>query len=276
MGLKYFVSADFCKEEFKNGFTIDVLCKAIKNDGLNIKECTIEALNKLLKNTNLYETLEKGKPISDRLKQCIFEYKTNKFNIKKLNRIVIEEFYPQLTPEKKCFDRKNWIDITREERLFCAHLYFDIIKNGEKNFVSWLNNKMTDPKLRLNPDDNWEVGYEVCFYRDYLYFMGDPVKKSDFFDKRTFDLCLFSDKNIVIIEAKAQQGFHGNQLADFGNDRKLMAKLLPDIGLTIVALISSRYSPKAPFDAKFTWKEISDHYAINKAIYERADDLYGN
>jgi len=33
---------------------------------------------------------------------------------------------------------KNWSEITREERYFCAELYF-AIKGNETDFVKWLN-----------------------------------------------------------------------------------------------------------------------------------------
>ncbi len=47
---------------------------------------------------------------------------------------------------------RNWGDITREERFFCMHLYWDV-KGREKEFVRWLNNK----QIKLNVEDEWEI-----------------------------------------------------------------------------------------------------------------------
>lgn len=184
---------------------------------------------------------------------------------------------------------KNWKDITREERLFCAELHFSI-KRNEKIFIKWLNEKA---KLNLSPNEietEWEVGYEVCFYRDYIheikqewekYLITNKNKKGKYPSKRTFDLCLFSAKNIIIIEAKAQQGFNQKQLNEIKKDKHLLNKLLekkcPKI--YIIALYSSKYSPKQQtldcFDGKFTWAEIPENFEKHLTfIFKRANDIY--
>lgn len=83
---------------------------------------------------------------------------------------------------------KPWLEITREERYFCAELFFEI-RNDPKRFINFLNkNKI----LEFNPDQDWEIGYEVCFYRDLLYSDRKRVRKYEKYPtKRTFDLCLF-------------------------------------------------------------------------------------
>lgn len=105
--------------------------------------------------------------------------------------------------ELKYFGNKSWSDITREERYFCAELFFDI-KNNIKAFIYFLNKRF---KTNYNIDQHWEVGFEVCFYRDFLFDKGNKVRETEYSDKRTFDLCLFSNKEILIIEAKADQKF---------------------------------------------------------------------
>jgi hypothetical protein len=67
---------------------------------------------------------------------------------------------------------KPWSEITREEIYFCAELFFEIRK-GVKKFIQFLN---INPSFNLNKDEEWEVGFEVCFYRDYLYSIGESVK----------------------------------------------------------------------------------------------------
>jgi hypothetical protein len=103
---------------------------------------------------------------------------------------------------------KTWLEVTREERLFCSFLYWDISGNG-RAFVEWLNQ---NSQLRLEPDADWEAGYEVCFYRDFFRFKGVSARGRGFSPKRTFDLCLFSEDCIIIFEAKVHQGFVAWQL----------------------------------------------------------------
>ena len=124
------------------------------------------------------------------------------------------------------FIQSKWQDITREERFFCSHLYHSII-NREKEFIEWLINNTT---LKLNLNSNWEVGYEVCFYRDLIHHwktQGKTILNDNTYSlKRTFDICMLSNEQIVIIEAKAQQGFHGDQLRDFEKDKQDIKNLL--------------------------------------------------
>lgn len=56
--------------------------------------------------------------------------------------------------------------------------------------------------INVEQNDKWKVGYEVCFYRDWFKAQGQSAKKLGFSGKRTFDLCFFSNKAMVIIEAK--------------------------------------------------------------------------
>ena len=124
---------------------------------------------------------------------------------------------------------KTWLEITREERLFCAYLYFDIINTGIPHFITQLNN--LDRNIQLESNKEWDIGFEVCFYRDLLYYYGNKEKPirvvnekrekeglPKFPEKRTFDLCLFSEDEILIIEAKAQQGLESEQCDTFKND----------------------------------------------------------
>ena len=107
-------------------------------------------------------------------------------------------------------EKKSWSQVTREERYFCSHLYHHII-NKEKPFVKWLNQKL---KTNFPLNNNWEIAFEACFYRDF-YKLHKKKKLPEKLRKRTFDLCLFSDNHIIIIEAKVQQGFKGDQLNSF-------------------------------------------------------------
>ena len=184
---------------------------------------------------------------------------------------------------KDCY----WVNISREERLFCAHLYWRIRGNVRK-FIKWLNG--IEPLfgkncLNLSLDDRWEVGYEVCFYRDYLKKFNSKrsIKNTEYPPKRTFDLCLFSKNRIVIIEAKVQQGFESSQLKKFDMDKEKMKKLLKECGyakdicIDLVGLYSSIYKPDdsvcKKFDAMFTWEMVSKLYEEDDII-KKADVLY--
>jgi hypothetical protein len=170
---------------------------------------------------------------------------------------------------------KSWSEITREDRYFCAELYFDI-KDNPKSFVEFLNKKL---EKGFNINQQWEVGYEVCFYRDYLFSIGEPVKlkynKQKYPQKRTFDLCLFSDTDIIIIEAKADQNFSKSQMKSVKKDKNLLTRLLKENGkapsINIFLLCASTNKQEIKGYKKFYWKDLVSIY--NNSIYAVADNL---
>lgn len=176
---------------------------------------------------------------------------------------------------------KNWSDITREERLFCAELYY-VIKGNGQDFINWLTTLDEVKQLKLKPSSYWEVAFEVCFYRDLFKSFNSSAKEKGFSDQRTFDLCLFSEDQIVIIEAKAQSGFEGDQLINIEKDKQHVTEAIKkawndeaDLDVYIVALTSSQYSEKVPevFDGYFSWKNIYDSFC-RRNVFLRADDIY--
>lgn len=171
----------------------------------------------------------------------------------------------------KYFDEKSWNEITREERFFCAHLYNLIQTHGVIDFVQFLNRQGSD----LPTETNWELGYEVCFFRDVWHFRG---KEGPLYSpKRTFDLCLMSDKAIVVIEAKAQQGFDSIQLASIESDAGMITELTGVKTVKSVAIISSEYQPATTtrdrFQAIITWDDLSKVFG-NDPILAHADGTY--
>lgn len=175
---------------------------------------------------------------------------------------------------------KSWLEITREERLYCAFLYWDV-KDREKNFISWLDDNYD---LQLDSDAGWEIGYEVCFYRDLLKSRRESVNPKQYSSKRTFDLCLFSEETIVIIEAKVQQMFKESQICAFQKDRADIPKIIDkEIDTKIIALASSKYYENYEkfgqndilkiFDACISWAEIYNSYN-QRDIYKQANDIY--
>ncbi len=217
----------------------------------------------------------------------------------------------------KYLNNKSWNDITREERVYCSHLYHSILSLPDINaFIAELN-KIESPiasfknKLNLPVEVPWEIGFEVCFYRDLLFAVGPSLRKEnanaqlDFSEKRTFDLCLFSDDELVIIEAKAYQGLSLKQNKDFKKDREQIKKLfeylikigkaneIPKIKFVIIA--SSIYYNSKSFTTEkgigkrfiednasndylcglISWQQISDQIFPSDPIFERADNVYG-
>lgn len=175
-------------------------------------------------------------------------------------------------PTIKYFGNKSWADITREERYFCAELFFDI-KNNTKAFIYFLNKRL---KTEFNIDQQWEVGFEVCFYRDFLYDKGLKVREMDYSDKRTFDLCLFSETDIIIIEAKADQKFDSAQLADLKDDiikiKEILGEKYNKVKVKAYLLNSSHREREIKNFEKFTWFDLFSLFNSNP-VFLSADNL---
>ena len=175
---------------------------------------------------------------------------------------------------------KKWEDVTRDERLFCAHLFFA----GRNNMQLLL--QLLLEKGAINADESgndWEIAYEVCFYRDYIFNLGFNGTKTigstpfSHLGKRTFDLCLFSEKKMIIIEAKAQQGFSTEQLQYFTNDINQLKELISNCPeIVLVGLASSRYSPKKEtrevFHSLLNWKQLYEIYKETQFL--QADNVF--
>lgn len=177
---------------------------------------------------------------------------------------------------------KPWSSWTRDERFFCAVLYGHASKEPEA-FAQWIAEKA---KLKAIASTEWDLGFEVCFYRDYLW--NQPVasaRQSGLPAKRTFDLCLFGNRDIVVIEAKVCEPFDAGQNDDFGLDKDRLASLpgLKDINVHLVALASSAYFANAAkfgrpgtlsmFDGRVTWADLFTRYPDR--LLAQADCMYG-
>lgn len=97
--------ADFSSSEFKDKDSLKSLCKAIKNDKLSLNGETVDDINNLLKISGLYEQLKNKntqQKLSDNINKLRQVYDTSKCerNLKKLNRGLLEEFYPDSCPKR--------------------------------------------------------------------------------------------------------------------------------------------------------------------------------
>ena len=175
----------------------------------------------------------------------------------------------------------KWSEITREERFFTSVLFHDILLNS-KPFMALLRGKWEFPPNISIID----VGFEVCFFRDAFHAEPKLInKRYHGLEKQTFDLVLWlSDKSIVVIEAKAQQGFHTNQMTMLNQSKDIMQSLsspeYPMTQILLVGLCSSKYKLKEStennFKAIIRWKEVALYYPEHASDYARADDIYGD
>ncbi len=179
-------------------------------------------------------------------------------------------------------DNKCWQEITREERFFCSILY-NYFSEGTQKAIKWINIKC---ELGLSDDliqQDWELGFEVALYRDYLHYKGMEFKdKADRYRKRTFDLCFLSEKLIILIEAKAHGSINKKQRNDFKLDKNDITEVIfnnknstPDIKLLL--LKSSHYSPSelslGVFDGvPLNWSDLYKEF--NEPLFQSADETY--
>ena len=168
-----------------------------------------------------------------------------------------------------------WYEITREERYFTAVLFHDL-RTAPNPF--W--NLLRTNSISIASSEVVDVAFEVCFFRD-AYLQKLVARKKDL-EKQTFDFVLFlSTDEIVIIEAKAHQGFAKDQIDNLKKAKELIDHEKIFRTVYLAALFSSLYSPREStlkvFDNMYTtWKKLAQipEYARNAKFYERADSIY--
>ncbi len=169
-----------------------------------------------------------------------------------------------------------WSLVSREERACCAHLAYRHLGTpaGLQAFVELLHTRVAE----LPRSTNWDLGYEVNLYRDHLHLYAPNTDKHGWPSKRTFDFCLRAPGVVVIVEAKAQQGFTTDQLDSIDLDRTLVRQLLgSSVQVVCVALTSSRYTmhntTQDHFDAVIHWSQLAELFAHDPVLL-RADAIY--
>lgn len=193
------------------------------------------------------------------------------------------------------FDLKKfpWSLMTREERYFCAHLFY-LIRQEPDKFTDWFVEKYNKQNQdnKIDEGKKWEIGYEVCFYRDYIHwfkFNERTIGKTGFSPKRTFDLAMISEDEIIIFEAKSHEIFDQDQVDEIYADKgtldeakyESLHKLLgKKVKVKAIAIAPSKYFDyarkfnkenwlnKDGFDGKLTWKELSDLYDSDKVLLQ--------
>ena len=132
----------------------------------------------------------------------------------------------------------------------------------------------------LNPGDFVDVGFEVAFYRD-----ASRVASSKIFDERAsshrkFDLALFFKEQLIVLEAKAQQGYEASDVERFNDDKKLLDELLKETHTYFVGICSSKFwnsdYRKREIDEclnlVLTWRRLDQFYPCMS--FSRANSIY--
>lgn len=169
-----------------------------------------------------------------------------------------------------------WSLWSREERLFCAVL-FEHARRDPAEFAKWL---IGEAKLGVQPDDSWDLGFEVCFYRDFLWQQNRSARVDGLPSKRTFDLCLFGERAVIVMEAKVSEVFGAKQNTNVGRDKGLVRRLIGRdlLVVNVVAIASSKYFENAPegtldvFDGRVTWAQVAHRYP--DPLLAQADGMY--
>lgn len=172
----------------------------------------------------------------------------------------------------------SWKRITREERYFTSLLFHELSQDSAP-LLKALSKQLGLPAGTVIK----EAGFEVCFFRDAYH--NCLIDRHEHLEKQTFDLVLFLSLNhMVIIEAKAQQGFKLDQIRMLREAKGKIAEsgFRPATEVSLVALYSSRYSPREQtlegFAARITWQQIADIYSESECRedFERADSIYAD
>jgi hypothetical protein len=173
-----------------------------------------------------------------------------------------------------------WTSWSREERLFCAVLW-EHARRDAPSFAQWL---ISSAALDVDAAGDWDLGYEVCLYRDFLWQKGgDSAFGCELPQKRTFDLCLFGETAVMVIEAKVCQAFDAAQNADFARDAERIHTLegMETLDVKLVALASTRYFANQPkyspealrvFDGHISWLDVAQRF--EDPLLEQADRMY--
>lgn len=173
-----------------------------------------------------------------------------------------------------------WSHWTRDERFFCSILYSHASADPT-DFAEWL---IESTKLSADKGGKWDLGFEVCFYRDYLWQLGESARSMGFPQKRTFDLCLFGKRSLIVIEAKVFERFESSQSEYFKKDKRTIPCLpgLNQVKAYVIALASSTYYENAKthgrsgsmdvFDGCVSWDQLAKKYSC--PLMDRADQLY--
>lgn len=168
-------------------------------------------------------------------------------------------------------------DITRTEVFFTSYLHHAFIASP------LLFERLLLKSIGVNNKTSIiDSSYELCLFRDAAKSGYINTRENKSFEKVTFDnVFVLSDNSIIIVEAKAQQGFNSKQIKNLEHaKKKIKNSALPWNKAYLIGLCSSKYSPKEDtakkFDAIITWADVADCFDNERMIFSRADSIYNN
>ncbi len=192
----------------------------------------------------------------------------------------------------------SWATLTRSERSFCAALYRHELANPGSLHQAIRKHCKVPPAIgsrwswnsasvaHVPTSTHWEVGLEACFFRDMHKAIPTAVKPSRFnsLAQTTFDLALFSDTSIIILEAKGIETFSTPQLQGIETLKSDIKALCgKNIEVYVFGLISSKYYlniSKAPItaslhllDGLLSWSDLANTYG-GCPVLARANSMY--
>lgn len=131
------VAVDFRADEFAEKYPITNLCNALRRDGVTVQGDTIDGLNALLTQPDLYNKVigankKKSPSASLRKLKRGCARKRNEQNLKKLNRALLEEFYQKETPKRqKKEDLSKFVDDKKRDAAILKSLSSGGVTYGE-------------------------------------------------------------------------------------------------------------------------------------------------
>ena len=194
---------------------------------------------------------------------------------------------------------QSWASLNRSERAFCAALYrHDLARPGSLAAAIGLHCKAppqrgtkwdwnSAPVIAVPKADAWETALEACFFRDMYRAKPTATKPKNFnaLAQTTFDLVLFSDDAIIVIEAKGIESFSTAQLRRIAGIKSGMSALVGNsVQVLFYGLISSKYlrnisnRPAAgelyQLDGLVAWRDLAAFYEACPLLAQ-ADAVYG-
>ncbi|MEM3427919.1 MAG: ATP-binding protein [Nitrososphaerales archaeon] len=138
------ITPEFTLDEFKEREMIEKLCNAVILDGfsyqLSSQVCTLDWLNELLRFPDFYNFISQKKNlanVSDDARGYIDELKKrydetrNERDLMRLNRMLLEEFYPNFAPKRIKLEKKF---LKRKDLFIIARLGEEGKKDGQKPY----------------------------------------------------------------------------------------------------------------------------------------------
>lgn len=159
---KLFGPSEFCEADFTGEYSIQKLYQALKDSGLTVNNCSIEDLNSLLRLPHLYEQIVQENPekVPSKCLICLKETydKSGKANdLKRLNRSVLEDFFPEQTPKRKSFHEyyvvRFFTGMRTAEIDGLKWKYVDFVNKKIMVRETWQNKQWVGPKTESSVRD---------------------------------------------------------------------------------------------------------------------------